>query len=165
MTCLRYIARATCVFPSPNPKPDNSNLCVVYNRVFDVNITSVAAVSNAFTPLLKRSENARVINVSSSRGSVTLQMTGQLPPTAAISYLVSKTAMNVLTLELRKLETDVPFHVACPGHCKTGLNGYRAARDPVDGAKVIAELATGERETYKSGFWQFERDDMREVPW
>ena len=138
---------------------------VVYNSVFDTNITSVAAVNNAFIPLLKKSEDARVINVSSSRGSVTLQTTGQLPPTTAISYLVSKTAMNVLTLELRKLETDVLFHVACPGHCKTGLNGYRAAKDPVDGAKVIVELATSERETYKSGFWQFERDEMREVPW
>ena len=73
--------------------------------------------------------------------------------------------MNVLTLELRKLETDVLFHVACPGHCKTGLDGYRGAKDPVDGAKVIVELATSERETYKSGFWQFERDEMREVPW
>jgi NAD(P)-dependent dehydrogenase (short-subunit alcohol dehydrogenase family) len=152
-------------FQTQTQKPNNSNLRVVYNRVFDVNITSVAAVGSAFIPLLKRSEDARVINVSSSRGSVTLQMTGQLPPTAAISYLISKTVMNVLTLELRKLETDVLFHFACPGHCKTGLNGYRAAKDPVDGAKVIVELAASERETYKSGFWQFERDEMREVPW
>ena len=72
--------------------------------------------------------------------------------------------MNVLTLELRKLGTDVLFHVACPGHCKTSLDRYRAAKDPVDGAKVIVELATSKRETYKSGFWQFERDEMREVP-
>jgi NAD(P)-dependent dehydrogenase (short-subunit alcohol dehydrogenase family) len=133
--------------------------------VFHANITSVAAVSNAFIPLLKKSEDARVINVSSSGRSVTLQTTGQLPATTAISYLVSKTAMNVLTLELRKLETDVLFHVACPGHCKTGLNGYRAAKGPVDGAKAIVELATNKRETYKSGFWQFERDEMRDPPW
>ena len=151
-------------FQAQTQNPNNSNLRVVYNHVFDVNITSVTAVSNAFIPL-KRSEDARVINMSSSRGSVTLQMTGKLPPTAAISYSVSKTAMNVLTLELRKLETDVLFHFACPGHCKTGLNGYRAAKDPVDGAKVIVELATSERKTYKSGFWQFERDEIREVPW
>jgi hypothetical protein len=73
--------------------------------------------------------------------------------------------MNVLTLELRKLETDVLFRVACPGRCKTGLDGYRAAKNPVDGAKVVVGLATSERETYKNGFWQFEKDEMREVPW
>lgn len=75
------------------------------------------------------------------------------------------TGANRGILPLRKLETDVLFHVVCPGHCNTGLNGYRAAKYPVDGAKVIVEMATSERETYKSGFWQFERDEMREVPW
>ena len=53
-------------FQAQTQNPNNSNLRVVYNHVFDVNITSVTAVSNAFIPL-KRSEDTRVINVVIAR--------------------------------------------------------------------------------------------------
>lgn len=148
-----------------NPKQDNSDLRAVYDRVFDANITSVAVVKNAFMPLLKKSEDARVINISSGRASVSLQISGQNPPTASISYSISKTALNILTLEMAKLEKDVLYHVASPGYCKTAFNGFRGLKDPLDGAKVAVELAVSERNKYRSGFWQFENEEMSEVPW
>lgn len=80
-------------------------------------------------------------------------------------YSVSKTALNVLTIEMAKSYPDVDFYAANPGHCKTALNGYRGAKDPLDGAAVVVELALAEKGRYALGFWQCEDGVMGEVPW
>lgn len=91
--------------------------------------------------------------------------TGNLPQTACVPYSVSKVALNALTLEMRKTYPDVSFYAANPGHCKTAFNGYKGKKDPVDGAKVVVELALAEKGVYGDGFWQFEVEGMREMPW
>ncbi|KAF2104437.1 NAD(P)-binding protein [Rhizodiscina lignyota] len=118
-----------------NPKPDQSDFRAIYNQVFDTNVTSIALTTNLFLPLLSQSNGPRVINVSSARGSVAMQTNAKLPPTASIPYTVSKTALNITTLEMAKLNPEVMFHVVSPGHCKTAFNGYRGKKDPLDGAK------------------------------
>jgi len=144
---------------------DLSDFREVYNRVFDANITSVALVTNIFMSLLIASPDARVINVSSGRGSVA-QVTGlKNPPTASIPYSISKTALNIMTYEMAKLEKAVLYQVVSPGHCKTAFNGFRGRKDPLDGARVVVELVCGEREEYPSGFWEFEDGGMTTVPW
>lgn len=65
-------------------------------------------------------------------------MGGNLPPTAVVSYSVSKTALNALTIEIQKAEDaregegKVDFYVVNPGHCKTEFNGYRGTKDPLE---------------------------------
>jgi len=54
-----------------------------------------------------------------------------------MSYSVSKTALDALTIEHAKAEPDLSFHVASPGHCKTAFNSFRGTKDPLDGAKVV----------------------------
>lgn len=148
-----------------NPQADGSDFRDVYNSVFNSNITSVALLTTRCIPLLKLSDDPRVINISSARASVTLQTTGKLPPTASIPYSISKTALNILTLEMQKLHEKVAFYAASPGHCKTALNGFRGVKHPLDGAKVVVELATSGQGVYESGFWQFEGGVMSTVPW
>lgn len=69
-----------------------------------------------------------------------------MPPTAVVSYSVSKTGMNALTVEMQKTEDaregggKVEFYAANPGHCKTAFNGYRGTKDPKDGAEVVVRL-------------------------
>jgi len=58
---------------------------------------------------------------------VTLQTTGQLPPTKAISFGF-QTAMNVWALGVAAVETDVLFHVACPGIARPSGLGYRGQK-------------------------------------
>ncbi|KAF2453435.1 hypothetical protein BDY21DRAFT_266716, partial [Lineolata rhizophorae] len=126
------------------PKPDGSDLRDNFNQTFATNVTATAATTFSFLPLLKKTPAARVINVSSSRGSLTLQTTGKLPPTASIAYTASKSALNVVTLEMQKLAPEVSFWAACPGYCKTAFNGFRGKKDPLDGARVVRELALSE---------------------
>jgi NAD(P)-dependent dehydrogenase (short-subunit alcohol dehydrogenase family) len=116
-------------------------------------------------PLLNASDDARIINVSSARASVTLQTTGKLPPTASIPYSISKTALNILTLELSKLHENIKFYSVSPGHCRTELNDFTGSKDPLDGAKVIVDLVTSNRDEYEAGFWQHEGGKMSQVGW
>ncbi|CZR67742.1 related to short chain dehydrogenase/reductase family protein [Phialocephala subalpina] len=143
-----------------------------FNTTFNANITSIMTTTTTFLPLLRKSQDPRIINVSSARGSITRSANGLLPTTAVVSYSVSKSALNSLTVELQRAEDSredggrVEFWVASPGHCKTAFNGYRGTKDPLDGAEVVVQLATAERGKWKKGgFWEFEEGGMREVPW
>ncbi|MCJ1273793.1 hypothetical protein MMC21_001586 [Puttea exsequens] len=149
-------------------KPDHSNLAESYSEIFNTNVTGVALMMSTFLPLMKEtSSDPRIIDISSARGSLHLSSTGNLPPSVVTAYGVSKTALNALTLEFSKIEPDVRFYAACPGHCNTAFNGFRGTKDPLDGAKVILELALAEREKYGNGFWNMEGDakEAKAVPW
>jgi len=150
-----------------------------FNSTFNANITSVAAVTSTFLPLLHLSPNPKVINMSSGRASLSRSAKGDTPPTVVVSYSLSKAGLNSLTIEMQKTEGSlkegegngegwgkVEFWAANPGHCKTAFNGYRGAKDPLDGAEVVVQLVIGERGRWKKGgFWEFEEGLMREVPW
>ncbi|KAL9071294.1 MAG: hypothetical protein Q9161_004310 [Pseudevernia consocians] len=148
--------------------PDGSNIQESYAQTFNTNITGVALMMTTFLPLMKESSpDARVINLSSARASLHLSSSGNLPPSRVISYSVSKTALNALTVEYAKAEPTVAFYAASPGRCKTAFNGFRGTKDPSDGAKVIVELALAEKGKYENGFWQLESDEKEasRVPW
>ncbi|CAF9942422.1 hypothetical protein IMSHALPRED_003672 [Imshaugia aleurites] len=149
-------------------KPDGSNIQESYAQTFNINITGVALMMATFLPLMKESSpDARIINLSSARASLHLSSTGNLPPSRVISYSVSKTALNALTVEYAKTEPTVALYAASPGHCKTAFNGFRGTKDPLDGSKVIVELALAEKGRYENGFWQMEGDENEasRVPW
>ena len=122
-------------------------------RVLDTNVTSIRLLTHHFMPLLAQSSDARVINVSSARGSFIRVSSGNNPPTASLPYSVSKAALNMLTLEMGKANPSIAFHDVSPGHCKTAFNGFKGKKDPVDGGRVVAELALCEGGRYDSGFW------------
>lgn len=57
------------------PPGDLSALRTAFNEVLDTNLTSVAVVTEAFTPLLRKSTDPKVINVSSGLGSIQNSLT------------------------------------------------------------------------------------------
>ena len=139
-----------------------------------MNVSSVAAVTSVFLPLLRLSSYPRVIHVSSGRGSLQRSTQANFPPTPVVAYSISKAALNALTIEQQKQESarrereggKVEFYAANPGHCKTAFNGWRGPKDPFDGAEVVVQLVMAERGAWKPGsFLEFEEGAMREVPW
>ena len=150
-----------------------------YDITFSTNITSVALVTAAFLPLLYASLAPKVINVSSARGSLTRSTQGKLPPTAAVAYSVSKTALNALTIEFQKAEDArvaagkkhgesgrVRIWAVSPGHLRTAFNNFRGTKEPLGGAEVVVRLVCEEDGEREGGtFWEFEGGEMREVPW
>ncbi|MBG0831676.1 SDR family oxidoreductase [Planomonospora sp. ID67723] len=113
----------------------------------ETNVIGVIRVTNAMLPLLRRSASARIVNMSSSVGSLTRQTTStDLAVTGPLSaaYSPSKTFLNAVTLQYAKQlrDTTILINAACPGFVATDLNGFRGVRTPEQGAAIAIRLAT-----------------------
>lgn len=113
--------------------------------VVDVNVLGVIRVTNAMLPLLRRAPSPRIVNVSSTVGSLGLQ-TAQEEPIGPLSgaYSPTKTYLNALTVQYAKelAPEGILVNAGCPGYVATDLNGHRGFRTPEQGAAVFLELAT-----------------------
>jgi NAD(P)-dependent dehydrogenase (short-subunit alcohol dehydrogenase family) len=67
--------------------------------VFETNVFGVIAVTQAMLPLLREAPAARIVNVASSSGSLTLNSDPKNPHRAMFGiYSSSKTALNAITV-------------------------------------------------------------------
>ncbi len=113
--------------------------------VWETNVFGVLAVYQAMLPLLRQSPDARIVNVSSTVGSLTTNADPAFPYHAFYSpvYSASKTALNAITLAMMvELEsTAIKINLVCPGFTKTNLNGYEGTASVEDGAREVVRLA------------------------
>lgn len=133
-------------------------------RVVDTNVLGVIRVTNAMLPLLRRSAAPRIVNMSSSVGSLTLQTTpGAFVGPISAAYSPSKTFLNAVTVQYAKelAETNVLINAGCPGYCATDLNGFRGTRTAEQGAQIAIQLATLPDGGPTGGFF----DDAGPVAW
>ena len=116
-----------------------------WRKTFDTNLFAVIAVTQAFLPLLEKSDAGRIVNLSSILGSLTLHS----DPNSSIydfkvpAYNVSKTAVNGWTVQLayELRNTPIKVNAAHPGWVKTEMGGPSAPMEIVDGAKTSVALA------------------------
>jgi len=124
---------------------------------FEANVFAVLAVTKALLPALKKAAAARIVNVSSILGSVSLQATKGSPTysTKLFAYNASKAALNVFTISLAHelRSTKIKVNSAHPGWVKTDLGGDAAPMNVVDGAKTEVELATLGEDGPTGGFF------------
>ncbi|RDK45618.1 NAD(P)-binding protein [Aspergillus phoenicis ATCC 13157] len=101
------------------------------DTVFHTNVSSAHMVTSAFLPLLKNGNQKKVINISTTLGSITMAPRFALFPVPA--YKVSKAALNMLTVQYAQSFADqgFTFLAISPGWVKTDLGG--------DGADITAE--------------------------
>lgn len=116
-----------------------------YNEVFDVNLYGVVRVTQCFIELLKKSAGPRIVNVSTSVGSLTLQSDPRWPAYDYGKYAVyasSKAAMNMYTVHLayELRETAFKINAVCPGYTKTDFTNYNGG-EVEDAAKRIIKYA------------------------
>jgi NAD(P)-dependent dehydrogenase (short-subunit alcohol dehydrogenase family) len=109
--------------------------------VYETNVFAVITVTNAFIPLLMRSDAGRIVNVTSKRGSIGEE--GAWVGRPYMAYSTSKTALNALTVHYARSLAETPIKVngAAPGHVATDFNGFRGTRTPEQGAAVAIRLA------------------------
>jgi NAD(P)-dependent dehydrogenase (short-subunit alcohol dehydrogenase family) len=112
--------------------------------VFDTNVASVVRVTHAFLPLLRRSAEPAVINVSSGMGSQALTHDPDRVEStiAAPLYTASKAAVTMLTMQYAKAMPEVRFNAADPGYTATDFNGHRGTQTVTEGTDAIVTLAT-----------------------
>ena len=125
-------------------RPSNVSLDEM-RAVWETNVFGVLAVYQAMLPLLREAPAARIVNVSSGVGSLTLNADPAFPWRSIFGpvYPASKTALNAITLAMAiELEsTDIKVNAACPGFTKTNLNNYAGTQSVEEGAREPVRLA------------------------
>lgn len=134
-------------------------------ETFETNVIGAFAVTRAVLPLIRRSSFGRIVNMSSSLGSLALTADRDSPFDAVVApaYQASKTALNALTVlfakELR--DTTIKVNSACPGWVRTALGGDRAPLSVEEGADTPVWLATLPDDGPSGGFFRARQP----VPW
>jgi NAD(P)-dependent dehydrogenase (short-subunit alcohol dehydrogenase family) len=103
--------------------------------VLETNLYGAWRLTQAMLPLLRASDDPRVVNVSSGGGQLS-EMDGGIHP-----YRVSKTGMNVLTRTLHA-DGEVKVNSMCPGWVRTDMGGQNARLSAAEGADTAIWLAT-----------------------
>ncbi|HEY4018725.1 MAG TPA: SDR family oxidoreductase [Pseudonocardiaceae bacterium] len=142
--------------------PTEIDPATVLNAV-QTNVIGVIRVTNAMLPLLRRSASPRIVNMSSSVASLTLQTAPAGAGPISAAYSPSKTFLNAVTVQYtRELrDTNILINLGCPGFCATDLNGFRGTRTPEQGAAIGIQLATLPDDGPTGGFF----DDAGPVAW
>lgn len=120
-----------------------------WNMVFQVNVFGTALVTDAFLPLLEKSqaETKRIVFMTTSLASIGLVFDKETSWRRSQwrIYSASKTAVNRLMAQYAMEREDDPtwkINACCPGHCATNLNGGMGKEDPALGAINACRLAT-----------------------
>jgi NAD(P)-dependent dehydrogenase (short-subunit alcohol dehydrogenase family) len=113
--------------------------------IWETNVFGVLAVTQALLPLLREAPAARIVNVSSTVGSLSRNSDPAYGYRAIFGpgYSASKTALNAMTVAMAiELEsTSIKVNAACPGYTKTNLNNYSGTRTLEEGAREPVRLA------------------------
>ena len=127
-------------------KPSEQSL-ETWRKTFETNLFGLIATTQAFLPLLRKSEAGRIVNLSSILGSITFHAKPGSPiydSKSYTSYNVSKSAVNAYTVQLayELKDTKIKVNAAHPGWVKTEMGGEGATMELGDGAKTSVALAT-----------------------
>jgi NAD(P)-dependent dehydrogenase (short-subunit alcohol dehydrogenase family) len=131
---------------------------------YETNFFGVFSVIQHMLPLLRKSAPARIINQSSTLGSLGKLSDRRSPfyRVNLLAYNSSKSALNALTLAFAKdlIGDRISVNSVCPGWVKTDLGTAAAPRTVEQGAAIAVKLATmAEPPTGKY------LDDAGEIPW
>ena len=134
--------------------------------VWDTNVFGVLAVYQAMLPLLRKAPHARIVNVSSSVGSLAMNADPAFVYRAYFGplYPVSKTALNALTLAMAiELEQEgIKVYAVSPGFTKTRLNDYAGTETVEQGAREAVRVALLGPDSPTGTFTRWEN---QAIPW
>jgi NAD(P)-dependent dehydrogenase (short-subunit alcohol dehydrogenase family) len=143
----------------PGFMPGNSTETVsmdILKQTFETNFFAPVALTQKLLPLIKKSDEGRIVNVSSIMGSLALHSDKNSPiySIKLLAYNSSKTALNQFTLHLAEAlkDTKIKANSAHPGWVKTDLGGEYAPMTIEDGAKTLVDLSTLDENGVSGGF-------------
>lgn len=141
-----------------------------FKYVYETNVYGVVRVTQAFIDLLKKSDEPRIVNVSSSQGSLTMAA----DPShiyyhhKGVVYQSSKSALNMYTIALAYELRDTPFKVNMvdPGFTKTDFNFHRGTGTVEEAGTRVAKYALIGPDGPTGKFFSEEfNPETGEIPW
>lgn len=109
-----------------------------WDEIMNVNLRGTFLVCKYMIPLIPKSRDAHIINISGGLGLFSNGMTGGTLP----AYRISKSAINALTLILSEelLTSEIMVNSIDPGWVKTDMGGSDAPKMPEEVAEEIYQL-------------------------
>jgi len=137
------VNNAAIVDPADGP-PGTADLNSV-KRILDTNFHGTLAVTQAMLPLLRKAEQARIVNLSSGLGSLEMNSDPKwgFADFKLIGYCASKAALNMLTVQLayELRDTGIKVNAVSPGYVDTDMNQHRGTLTVEEGAAEPVQLA------------------------
>lgn len=150
---------------TPPAKPGSLLSPEVLRRTFDVNFFGPVLLTQRLLPLLRNSQSGRIVNVSSIRGSLTLQSdpTSPVYPNKALAYDTSKTALNAFTVQIADelRGSNIKANAIHPGWVRTEMGGEVADLDIAEGARTTIMFASLPDDGPTGGFFYLDE----RLPW
>jgi len=142
----------------------------VIREVFDTNFFGTINVTQAFIDTLKKSEEPRIVNVTSGLASLTLHSDPKWKyyQVKSAAYGTSKTALNAYTVVLAYELKDTAFkvNVVDPGYTATDFNHHNGPGTVEDAAKIIVKYAIIDADGPTGKFFSNDIDEEgQESPW
>jgi len=118
-----------------------------YMEALKTNVIGVASVTQTFIDLLRKAPEPRIVNVSTSVGSLSLQSDPNWPAYNFAKYgvyAVSKAALNMYTIQLAYELRDTNFKVnaVCPGLTKTDFTFFNGGEVSTAANRIIKYALT-----------------------
>ncbi|MBE7174429.1 MAG: SDR family oxidoreductase [Williamsia sp.] len=138
-------------------------------EVFNTNLFGVVMVTQAFIDMVQKSEEPRIVNVTSGLGSLTLATDPASPyyHVKGAAYHPSKAALNmytvVLAYELR--DTAAKVNVVDPGYTKTDFNNHQGFGTVEDAAARVVKYALIGNDGPSGKFFSEQVFPDGECPW
>lgn len=135
-------------------------------HIWETNVFGVLAVYQAMLPLLRLSSDARIVNVSSGVGSLSLNADPSFPYRKMYTpaYAGSKSAMNIIALSMMiEHENDgIKVNLVSPEFTKTALNNFQGTETIEDGSREVVRIALLGPEGPGGTYTRWENTD---IPW
>jgi NAD(P)-dependent dehydrogenase (short-subunit alcohol dehydrogenase family) len=136
-----------------------------WRKTFDTNVFGLIATTQAFLPLLHKSDAGRIVNVSSLLGSLAMHSDPASPiyDFKMPAYNVSKSAVNAWTVQLayELRDSRIKINSIHPGYVKTEMNGGEGEIDVPAGARTSVRLALIDDAGPNGGYFHQEQS----LPW
>lgn len=144
-----------------------SNVSLVDVRaIWETNVFGALAVYQAMLPLLRLSSDARIVNVSSGVGSLTLNADPAFPYRKMFSpaYAGSKSALNIIALSMmiEHEEDGIKVNLVSPEFTSTALNNHQGTSTLEDGSREVVRVA---RFGPNDPSGTFTRWENQSIPW
>jgi len=137
----------------------------IFQNTLETNALGPLLLSQGCLPLMKANHYGRIVNVSSTLGSLTdiASPDSVHAQVQAPAYRLSKTLLNGITVLLAAevRGTNILVNSACPGWVRTDMGGSQAPLSPEQGAETPVWLATLPDGGPSGGFFR----ERRPIPW